>query len=259
MKAATVSRKPRVISRKPKLAGAIRYAMSRWAVETIIVRPTSAAPFGKSAAFGWSAMRYGRPVRPILAVTRLSCGSAARIWYGAPGTTWAASEDAVLAEPADAMVRDAGHCCGFSHRDPFVDDPRSGRTSLRGFREDGHSFLECRDRWAADVLAAKPELSRRYGANAGPRWRIGPQRPALRSDHASCAASRRDALLACDLRQRPSAARKQGNRLPLELIRNLTTAPAHSTTFPLPSQLNQGVRQFEGGSRWCPARRRSTE
>jgi hypothetical protein len=183
MKAATVSRKPRVISRKPKLAGAIRYAMSRWAVETIIVRPTSAAPFGKSAAFGWSAMRYGRPVRPILAVTRLSCGSAARIWYGAPGTTWAASEDAVLAEPADAMVRDAGHCCGFSHRDPFVDDPRSGRTSLRGFREDGHSFLECRDRWAADVLAAKPELSRRVRGECGATlayW-AAPACPPLRS------------------------------------------------------------------------------
>src|SRR3954462_10865805 len=40
-----------------------------------------------------------------------------------------------------------------------------------------------------------------------------------------------DAQLACDLDQRPTAARQQGNRLPLELIRKMTPFLAHSTPF----------------------------
>src|SRR3954470_19756558 len=38
-----------------------------------------------------------------------------------------------------------------------------------------------------------------------------------------------DAQLACDLDQRPTAARQQGDRLPLELIRKVTPFLAHST------------------------------
>src|SRR4051795_12425644 len=40
-----------------------------------------------------------------------------------------------------------------------------------------------------------------------------------------------DAQLACDLDQRPTAARQQGDRLPLELIRKMTPFLAHSTPF----------------------------
>src|SRR3954464_2646840 len=40
-----------------------------------------------------------------------------------------------------------------------------------------------------------------------------------------------DAQLASDLDQRPTAARQQGNRLPLELIRKMTPFLAHSTPF----------------------------
>src|SRR3954453_3078544 len=41
----------------------------------------------------------------------------------------------------------------------------------------------------------------------------------------------RDAQLASDPDQRPTAARQQGNRLPLELIRKMTPVLAHSTPF----------------------------
>src|SRR3977135_2258411 len=59
----------------------------------------------------------------------------------------------------------------------------------------------------------------------------------------------RDAQLACDQRQRPTAARQQGNRLPFELIRKLMTALAHSTPFRSPRSLakvstNSGEAQF---------------
>src|SRR3954452_23466431 len=40
-----------------------------------------------------------------------------------------------------------------------------------------------------------------------------------------------DAQLACDLDQRPTAARQQGDRLPLELIRKMTPFLTHSTPF----------------------------
>src|SRR4051812_8846712 len=40
-----------------------------------------------------------------------------------------------------------------------------------------------------------------------------------------------DAQLASNLDQRPTAARQQGNRLPLELIRKMTPFLAHSTPF----------------------------
>src|SRR4051794_18593277 len=40
-----------------------------------------------------------------------------------------------------------------------------------------------------------------------------------------------DAQLACDLDQRPTAARQQGDRLSLELIRKMTPFLAHSTPF----------------------------
>src|SRR3954447_24042101 len=40
-----------------------------------------------------------------------------------------------------------------------------------------------------------------------------------------------DAQLACDLDQRPTAARQQGDRLPLELIRKMTPFLIHSTPF----------------------------
>ena len=36
--------------------------------------------------------RHGLPVRPIAVVTRWSCKSSARIWYGAPGTTCSAGK-----------------------------------------------------------------------------------------------------------------------------------------------------------------------
>src|SRR3954447_23178541 len=39
----------------------------------------------------------------------------------------------------------------------------------------------------------------------------------------------REPQLACDLDQRPTAARQQGDRLPLELIRKVTPFLAHST------------------------------
>src|SRR6478752_10255470 len=39
----------------------------------------------------------------------------------------------------------------------------------------------------------------------------------------------REPQLACDLDQRPTAARQQGNRLRLELIRKMTPFLAHST------------------------------
>src|SRR3954463_519565 len=41
----------------------------------------------------------------------------------------------------------------------------------------------------------------------------------------------REPQLACDLDQRPTAARQQGDRLPLELIRKMTPFLAHSTPF----------------------------
>src|SRR4051812_33441555 len=41
----------------------------------------------------------------------------------------------------------------------------------------------------------------------------------------------REPQLACDLDQRPTTARQQGNRLPLELIRKMTPFLAHSTPF----------------------------
>src|SRR5258708_7158201 len=104
------------------------------------------------------------------------------------------------------------------------------------------------------VLAAKPgDLCRRVrDGMRGRRRRIGAQRrPRIPpsapitpvAKHRGC-----DAQLPCDLRQRPTAARQQGNRLPLELIRKLTTALAHWTPFPLPSELSKGVHQFGGGS-----------
>src|SRR3954451_8233993 len=40
-----------------------------------------------------------------------------------------------------------------------------------------------------------------------------------------------DAQLACDLDQRPTAARQQGDRLRLELIRKMTPFLTHSTPF----------------------------
>src|SRR3954453_4987801 len=46
-----------------------------------------------------------------------------------------------------------------------------------------------------------------------------------------------DAQLACDLDQRPTAARQQGDRLPLELIRKMTPFLAHSTPFRSPRSL----------------------
>src|SRR3954454_4115346 len=63
-----------------------------------------------------------------------------------------------------------------------------------------------------------------------------------------------DAQLASDLDQRPTAARQQGNRLPLELIRKMTPFLAHSTPFRSRRSLakvstNAGEAQFafEGG------------
>src|SRR3954452_14691685 len=41
----------------------------------------------------------------------------------------------------------------------------------------------------------------------------------------------REPQLACDLDQRPTAARQQGDRLHLELIRKMTPFLAHSTPF----------------------------
>src|SRR4051794_12385329 len=60
-----------------------------------------------------------------------------------------------------------------------------------------------------------------------------------------------DAQLASDLDQRPTAARQQGNRLPLELIRKMTPFLAHSTPFRSRRSLakvstNAGEAQFEG-------------
>src|SRR3954470_3869811 len=58
-----------------------------------------------------------------------------------------------------------------------------------------------------------------------------------------------DAQLACDLDQRPTAARQQGDRLPLELIRKMTPFLAHSTPFRSRRSLakvstNSGEAQF---------------
>src|SRR6202047_5586659 len=78
----------------------------------------------------------------------------------------------------------------------------------------------------------------------GRRRRIGAQRrpPFPPSAPITPVAKHRgcDAQLPCDLRQRPTAARQQGNRLPLELIRKLTTALAHSTPFRSPRRLAKG-------------------
>src|SRR3954470_12611924 len=46
-----------------------------------------------------------------------------------------------------------------------------------------------------------------------------------------------DAKLACDLDQRPTAARQQGDRLHLELIRKMTPFLAHSTPSRSPRSL----------------------
>src|ERR1700732_5098559 len=78
----------------------------------------------------------------------------------------------------------------------------------------------------------------------GRRRRIGAQRrpPFPPSAPITPVAKHRgcDAQLPCDLRQRPTAARQLGNRLPLELIRKLTTALAHSTPFRSPRSLAKG-------------------
>ena len=69
------------------------------------------------------------------------------------------------------------------------------------------------------------------GRNAGPAFPpSAPITPVAK--HRGC-----DAQLPCGLRQRPTAARQQGNRLPLELIRKLTTALAHRTPFRSPRSL----------------------
>src|SRR3954471_14268801 len=47
----------------------------------------------------------------------------------------------------------------------------------------------------------------------------------------------RDPQLACDLDQRPTAARQQGDRLHLELIRKMTPFLAHSTPSRSPRSL----------------------
>src|SRR4051794_36753039 len=47
----------------------------------------------------------------------------------------------------------------------------------------------------------------------------------------------REPQLACDLDQRPTAARQQGNRLRLELIRKMTPFLAHSTPSRSPRSL----------------------
>src|SRR3954451_9857345 len=59
-----------------------------------------------------------------------------------------------------------------------------------------------------------------------------------------------DAQLACDLDQRPTAARQQGDRLHLELIRKMTPFLAHSTPFRSRRSLakvstNSGEAQFD--------------
>ena len=117
-------------------------------------------------------------------------------------------------------------------------------------------FLECRAPYAAD--RSRGEAGRSLppgpGRNAGPTPAYWAQRrPRIPSSapitpvakHRGC-----DAQLPCDLRQRPTAARQQGNRLPLELIRKLTTALGPLDTFPLPLELSKGVHQFGGGSVW---------
>src|SRR3979490_2989529 len=86
---------------------------------------------------------------------------------------------------------------------------------------------------------------RRGGVGAHRRPRFPPSAPITPvAKHRGC-----DAQLSCDLRQRPTAARQQGNRLPLELIRKLTTALAHWTPFRSPWSLakvstNSGEAQF---------------
>src|ERR1700730_14736622 len=94
------------------------------------------------------------------------------------------------------------------------------------------------------ILAAKPgDLCRRVGGEMQGRRcapirppRISPSAPITPvAKHRGC-----DAQLPCDLRPRPTAAPQQGNRLPLELIRKLTTALAHSTPFRSPRSLAKG-------------------
>src|SRR3954469_8731169 len=50
----------------------------------------------------------------------------------------------------------------------------------------------------------------------------------------------REPQLACDLDQRPTAARQQGDRLHLELIRKMTPFLAHSTPSRSPRSLAKG-------------------
>src|SRR3954447_46184 len=59
-----------------------------------------------------------------------------------------------------------------------------------------------------------------------------------------------DAKLACNLHQRPTAARQQGDRLHLELIRKMTPFLAHSTPSRSPRSLakvstNSGEAQYQ--------------
>ena len=68
------------------------------------------------------------------------------------------------------------------------------------------------------------------GADAGIGRSADPH-PALRFHCASCAASRGNAELACDLAQRPTTARRQGYRFLLELIRKMTPCLGPFDTF----------------------------
>src|SRR3984893_983985 len=107
------------------------------------------------------------------------------------------------------------------------------------------------------ILAAKPgDLCRRVGGEMQGRRcapirppRISPSAPITPvAKHRGC-----DAQLPCDLRQRPTAARQQGNRLPLELIRKLTTALAHSTPFRSPQSLAKVSTNSGEAHRFTPS------
>src|ERR1700730_6794087 len=108
------------------------------------------------------------------------------------------------------------------------------------------------------ILAAKPgDLCRRVGGGKQGRGCAPILRPVISSSAAITPVAKHrgcDAQLPCDLRQRPTAARQQGNRLPLELIRKLTTALAHWTPSRSPRSLAK-VSTNSGEAQFCRAQR----
>ena len=96
-------------------------------------------------------------------------------------------------------------------------------------------FLKCRAPCAADRSRGEAGRSRPPGPgrNAGPAPAVGAQRrPRIPPSAPTAPVAQhrwRDAQLACDLRQWPTAARQQRYRFPLELIGKLTPSLAHST------------------------------